>query len=102
MENRTIFNIGQVKEEGLHSSIRIYPNGDKRYNGVRTEHLEDHINYNREYRFGCDLIIDGKVAVRSAIYIGKTREDFDKRNEEIIKELETKPHNPQFCTVPYK
>lgn len=42
-------------------SIRIYNNGDYVINNVRPEHIDDHINYNTIFRFGCALVIDDVI-----------------------------------------
>lgn len=49
-----------MSEDKIHHSRRVYYNGDYVDNFVYAKHLEDHINYNKTYRPGCGLIIDGE------------------------------------------
>lgn len=42
-----------------HVSLRIYPNKDYVVNVVSDENLANHIEYNRIFRCGCILYIDG-------------------------------------------
>ena len=45
----------------IHTTVGVYPNGDMHFNGVPSENLEDHKAYNRFWRPGRALIIDGVV-----------------------------------------
>lgn len=38
----------------------VYPNGDYKDNGVLQEDLDNHIEYNKTFRFGRALFVDGK------------------------------------------
>lgn len=83
----------------LFASIRVYPNGEKRYNGVKAEHLMGHIIYNMRMRFGCDLYIDGVLVYKSCVYL-----DTPERLQEIertTKEIQTEAWVPNKCNVPY-
>ena len=42
-----------------HLSVRIYPNKQVVCNVVAEEDLDNHIEYNKTFRFGCLLYIDG-------------------------------------------
>lgn len=42
-------------------SIRIYNNGNYVVNNVKPEHIKDHIDHNKLFRFGCALIVDGVI-----------------------------------------
>lgn len=64
---------------------RVYNSGDYTDNGVRKEHLKDHIEYNKKYRPGTALFING-VCVNLG-YLGKER---CAKIEELIKGLEIK------------
>lgn len=44
----------------IHTTIGVYLNGDIRLNGVKSENLESHINYNKKNRWGRGLFVDGK------------------------------------------
>jgi len=43
-----------------HLTLGIYGNGQLVYNVVRPEDLESHIEYNKTFRFGRLLYVDGK------------------------------------------
>lgn len=42
----------------IHTTIGLYPNGEFKVNGVKSENLTDHINYNINMRPGRALILD--------------------------------------------
>ena len=42
----------------IHTTIGLYPNGEYKVNGVPSEKLADHINYNIHMRPGRALILD--------------------------------------------
>lgn len=52
-------------------SIRIYNNGSYVINNVRPEDLEPHIEYNKTMRFGCALVVNGKIENEG--YLNKDR-----------------------------
>ncbi len=83
----------------LFSSIRIYPNGDRRYNAVKPEHLIGHIHYNERWRFGCDLFIDGKLAVKSVVY--KDTEERRERLRLLEEQIQKENWKPTKCNAPY-
>ena len=76
----------------IHTAIGIYPNGDYKVNGVPSENLAAHINYNIRSRFGRALILDGKV-----IYEGMGCEDAIKKLESVVKTIRADKD-----TQPYK
>ncbi len=77
----------------IHTTIGVYPNGDFKTNGVAADHLEDHIKYNRTWRPGRALIIDGEI-----IHLGY----FDKEGlEKVIAEKNLSDIKVTKCTVPY-
>lgn len=43
----------------IHTTIGVYANGDFKINGVKPEHLDSHIEYNKTMRFGRALFVDG-------------------------------------------
>jgi hypothetical protein len=43
----------------IHHTRGVYPNGDFRDNAVSAEDLEGHIQYNKFWRFGRALFVDG-------------------------------------------
>lgn len=44
----------------MHVTVGVYMNGQYEYNIVRDEDLENHIKYNKIFRFGRGLFVDGK------------------------------------------
>ena len=44
----------------MHVTVGVYMNGQYKYNIVRDEDLENHIKYNKIFRFGRGLFVDGK------------------------------------------
>jgi len=48
----------------IHTTIGVYPNSEFKMNGVRPEHLEDHIEYNIKHRPGRALFVDSKCVNR--------------------------------------
>lgn len=61
LSNILIENFGKIPEiDNIHTTIGLYLNGDYVVNGVSSEDLNDHINYNIKYRFGRALFVDGE------------------------------------------
>jgi len=54
----------------VHTTIGVYPNGNYKINGVKPEHLKEHIKYNKTMRFGRALLVDGVIE-----YIGNWEND---------------------------
>jgi len=77
----------------IHTTIGLYPNGDTKINGVDSAHLEGHIEYNKQFRFGRALFVDGKL-----VYKGLVPKDVIEKFEksETIKTVLKK------STAPYK
>ena len=44
----------------MHLTLGIYPDGSYKYNVVKDNDLESHINYNKQFRPGRLLYVDGK------------------------------------------
>lgn len=44
----------------MHYTVGVYMNGQYKVNVVRDEDLDDHIQYNKTFRFGRCLFLDGK------------------------------------------
>jgi len=80
----------------IHTTIGVYPKPDRylwKINGVAEEFLEDHIAYNKKWRFGRALFVDGKC-----VYPGHVaQEDIDR----IEAELEAEPIVRTRDTAPY-
>lgn len=45
----------------IYTTIGIYSDGTYKLNGVKEEDLKDHIEYNKTYRFGRALLVDGEI-----------------------------------------
>ena len=96
-------NTPQFNENGTSKfipTIRVYPNGDMTYNGVEPQDILTHIWYNRTMRFGCDLFVDGKLAVKSSVYKDTPEriERLKRLEEQFIKENWIPSRN----TAPYR
>ncbi len=81
--------------EKIHTTVGLYPSGDWKKNGVLPEHLENHIQYNKEARPGRALIVDGKCVHKG---IGVPIEEITKHEKMF---LEVKDYKMTKCTAPY-
>jgi len=81
-----------------HLTLGIYTNKQFKYNVVREEDLEHHIEYNKTLRFGRLLYVDGK-----RIYNGCMKEEYlaeyDKLAEEFYANHKINMNKP---TIPYE
>ena len=77
----------------IHTTIGLYPNGEFRLNGVKPEHLKEHIEYNKKYRFGRALFVDGKCEYKGHV----DSRDIKKFEKRIISEN----IKVDKCTAPY-
>jgi len=50
----------------IHTTIGVYLSGEYKVNGVKSENIESHINYNKTTRFSRALLVDGKVVYRGS------------------------------------
>lgn len=82
-----------LRNPTIHTTIGIYPNGFPKFNGVKAEHLEEHIQYNKDFRPGRALMVDG-VIVYGGYESGK------QVDEEYLKGLREKKIDK--CTAPYQ
>jgi hypothetical protein len=57
----------------IHHSVGVYSDLSYKQNGVAEEHLAEHINYNKKYRFGRALFVDG-VCVYEGYLIAESLE----------------------------
>lgn len=81
-----------------HLTLGIYGNGQLVYNVVRPEDLESHIEYNKTFRFGRLLYVDGKRVYGGCIkeeYLGQ----YDKIAEEFFSNNKVNMYQP---TIPYR
>lgn len=77
----------------IHTTMGVYNSDDFVTNGVADEHLESHIEYNKKWRFGRALFVDGKCVHQG--YLSKERCD------EWENKLKAFPVHDK-CTAPYK
>lgn len=82
----------KMSNQKVHTTIGIYPNGDFKTNGVSTEHLQTHIDYNLTYRPGRALVVDNKI-----IYNGQVSQsvidEVIKKNQNLKYSQSTAPHH---------
>lgn len=76
----------------IHTTVGVYPDGSYKSNGVEPGHLQVHISYNKDYRPGRALLVDGKVVLR-----GYYSEDEVGMLEEKYGHIKV-----NFCTQPYQ
>lgn len=73
-------------------SIRIYNSGSYVVNNVRPEDLKEHIEYNKIMRFGCALVVDGKIENEG--YLD------EKRIQDIVSIIDTSRYS-SYTSYPY-
>ena len=66
----------------MYTSVGVYQNGQYKVNIVRDEDLENHIEYNRTFRFGRGLFIDGKCVLKGYLS-GEQVRNWEKRISEM-------------------
>ena len=76
----------------IHTTVGVYLNGDYKANGVIEANLDYHIHYNKTYRFGRALLVDGKVE-----YLGYFKESdipmLEEKYGKIKIEKNTQPYH---------
>lgn len=77
----------------IHTTIGLYPNGDYVINGVLPEDLESHIDYNKRYRYGRALLLDGECIYKGTL----SNEQIDIFERRIVDEN----IKMDKCTRPY-
>jgi len=80
-------------DKQVFSTIGVYANGSRQYNGVRREDLHAHVEYNLHYRSGRALIIEGRC-----VYSGHVD---DKKIKSLEEELAQHPHTPSEASKIY-
>jgi hypothetical protein len=50
----------------IHHTVGVYPDGSMKHNGVPDDHLAAHIAYNKEFRPGRALFVDGVCVYEGA------------------------------------
>lgn len=80
----------------IFSSVGVYPNGDYKVNGVSEANIMDHIEYNKKYRPGRALFIEGYCYNKG----GLTEDEVIEWNKRIMKNREA--YWLDVDTQPYK
>jgi hypothetical protein len=75
----------------IHHTAGYYSNGDAKINGVKSENLDEHIEYNLNWRPGRAFFVDGKCLNQGNLS--------KERCNEIEKELQAATMNKD--TAPY-
>ncbi len=82
----------------MHLTMGIYPNEDYVYNVVLDEDLESHIEYNKTFRPGRLLYVDGE-----RVNNGMIKEEYLGDYDQIAKEFyENNNVNMNVATIPYR
>lgn len=76
-------------------TVGVYPDGSHKINVVRPEHLEEHIKYNKLYRPGRALFVDGKCEYAGLYFKDEKVSEWEQK----IKSWEV---DGSKVTVPYK
>lgn len=82
-----------------HLTLGIYPNKTYKYNVVRDGDLKNHIKYNKIYRPGRLLYVDGK-RINNAVIKQEYLAEFDAIAKEFYENLSR--INMDIPTIPYK
>ena len=80
--------------EVMHYTVGVYANGQYKINVVRDEDLDDHIQYNKNFRFGRGLFLDGKC-IHQGYLSGEQVRNWESR----ISEMDIDLSRP---TIPYQ
>ena len=71
----------------IHTTVGVYNDDTFKINGVISENLKDHIDYNRSLRFGRALFVDGKCIHKGYL------------SDERCKEWESKLKSPYYKQI---
>ena len=75
----------------IYTTVGVYLNGDYKTNGVTSEEIESHIEYNKTWRFGRALLVDGKV-VHTGYYNESDIPMLEEKFGKIKIEKDTQPY----------
>ena len=78
----------------MHVTVGVYKNDSYKYNIVYDEDLESHIEYNKTWRFGRALFVDGKC-----VYQGYLS---DEQIEDWTKRISEMQFDMSRATIPYR
>jgi hypothetical protein len=76
----------------IHTTIGLYANGSFKMNGVKAEHLNDHLLYNKTYRSRA-MFVDGKCVDKGYLSL-EVVEAFEER-------IKLENFKTDKCTAPY-
>lgn len=79
-------------------TLGVYASGQYTYNVVKEEDLETHIEYNKAFRPGRLLYVDGKRVHDGNIKTGENLDIYDTISEEFYKNAKVDMRIP---TIPY-
>lgn len=82
-----------------HLTVGIYPNKDYTYNIVRGLDLDSHIEYNKVFRCGRILYVDG-VRVYNGCIKEEYLQEYDELYNQLIKQIGDVSNRPP--TIPYR
>lgn len=77
----------------IYTTVGLYPNGNWKCNGVHEEHIETHIEYNKSYRPGRTLFVDGEMVYKG---LGISQETIRTFMETDLPKIKI-----DKCTAPY-
>lgn len=77
-----------------HISVGVYANGRYVVNIVKDEHLKDHIEYNKTFRFGRGLFVDGEC-LNQGYLSGDQVKNWKKRISEM--NIDTSVSSEPYC-----
>jgi hypothetical protein len=75
-----------------HLTVGVYNNDTCKTNGVSSENLADHIQYNTKFRFGRALFVDGKCVHRGYLSEGRCNDWEEKIKTFRLPEKDTAPY----------
>lgn len=82
------------KDQKIHHVMAVYPNGDRIHNGVHSDHLDGHLKYNKLFRPGRAVFVNGKCVFQGHL----TKQTCSA----IEQELQKTPVLMRNITIPYK
>ena len=85
--------LDQIPEKRIYSTIGVYPDGEKKFNGVASQDLGSHIVYNINNRPGRALFLEGRCIYRGFL----DSETISK----LEKEFSETPHKPNSVSESY-
>jgi len=93
-KNRIETILEKIPKKQIYSTIGVYNDGSKKFNGVAHKDLKTHIAYNLIIRFGRAFFLEG-----ICLYSGYLNSD---RTAQIEREFIDNPHTPKEVTAPYQ